>query len=142
MGLCVFRTEQVLPLAQHALNSPEHNGAYGEEANGPALFLVHDQGVYLMSNGSPRDTEGGQDGRCRVAYAEGCDPNVGEFDDWYGTSRDLVGGDDFVETLPLGDAEAFLRNCAEFSEFTVNLTPTQLDATFRNRRRRAKARPA
>lgn len=142
--MCVFRTEQVLPLAQHALNSPEHSGAYGAAATGPALFLVHDHGVYLMSNGLPRDLVAGSGSeRSRVAYAEGCDPTVGEFDDWYSTSRDLVGGDDFVETLPLGDAEAFLRNCGEFDEFTVNLTATQLDATFRNRRRRrARARPA
>lgn len=135
--MCVFRTEQVLPLAQHALNSPEHSGAYGEEATGPALFLVHDHGVYLMSNGTPRDlVPGSASERCRVAYAKGCDPNVGEFDDWYGTSRDLVGGDDFVETLPLDDPEAFLRNCAEFDEFTVNVAATQLDATFRSRKRR------
>lgn len=138
--MCVFRSEQVLPLAQHALNSPEHSAPYGGPDPGPGLFFVHDQGVYLMSNGQPRDTAGATNGRARVAYAEGCNPTVGEFDDWYSNSRDLVGGDDFAEFLTLGDSESFLRNCAEFEEFFVNVTATQLSAGFRKQKRRSRAR--
>lgn len=137
MGMCVFQTEPILRLAQHAIAAPNHEMGY-ESANDPepALLFVHDQGVYLMSNGIPRDTDA-VNNRAHVVYAAGCDPNEpgASFDDWYGTSRDLVGGDDFVEVLPLGDAELFLENCRAFSEFIVEISPKQLDATFRKRRR-------
>jgi hypothetical protein len=67
----------------------------------PAVLLVHDDGVYLMSNGQPRDFVSGDDGkgggRSFCAYAKGCHPDdPGSWD----TSRALVGGDDFGETLP------------------------------------------
>lgn len=136
MGLCVFKTEQVLPLAQHALNAPEQCAVYGVPATGPALHFVHDHGVYLMSNGLPRDLVAGSGSeRCRIAYADGCDPTVDSFDDWYGTSRDLVGGDDFVEELPIGEGDLFLRNCTEFEEFFVEVTRSNLNAGFRKPRR-------
>lgn len=109
---------------------------YGSEAGPePGLLFVHDQGVYLMSNGIPR-IEVAPNEHTHVVYAAGCDPTLpgAEFDDWYSTSRDLVGGDDFVEVLPLGDKDMFLDNCRAFKEFIVDITPTQLDATFRKRR--------
>ena len=62
----------------------------------PSVLLVHDQGVYLMSNGTPRDIV--QDITSFCAYAHGCDPSKDAA--WYDTAHDLVGGDDFGETLP------------------------------------------
>ena len=53
-----------------------------------ALLLVHDQGVYIMSMSQPV-------GQRTIVYAEGCDPATN--DDWWETSRRLVGGDDFGE---------------------------------------------
>ena len=60
-----------------------------------------------MSNGTPRDTvkRRSQNGKHMVdssfcAYADGCDPNIGTFDDWWETSCSIVGGDDFSEYLP------------------------------------------
>jgi hypothetical protein len=91
----------------------------------PALFFVHDQGVYLMSNGEPRDM--GDDGRTPyVAYAEGCNPETDE--NWWETSRDLVGGDDFVEELLIeGD---WLKNCSECAVFELDVTPTEILGGF------------
>ena len=37
----------------------------------------------------------------RVIYAEGFDPNRNTFDEWWVEARDVVGGDDFVEALPI-----------------------------------------
>ncbi len=63
----------------------------------PALvLLVHDQGVYLMSSGLPRDIA--SDDTSYIVQAKGCDPDKDP--DWYETSRALVGGDDFGEHLP------------------------------------------
>jgi hypothetical protein len=94
---------------------------------GPALLFVHDQGVYLMSNGIPQlRTE--DDKSNHVIYAEGCDPNIGEFDDWYGMSRELVGGDDFVEILPIHDY--WLGDCDLFETFEVNATSSSISYGF------------
>ena len=61
-----------------------------------------------MSNGKPRDIVGADatdrkdatkdEGRAFCAYAIGCHPE--KDGDWYDTANDLLGGDDFVETLP------------------------------------------
>jgi hypothetical protein len=62
----------------------------------PAVLLVRDRGIYLMSNGEPRDLVEGQ--RSFVAYATGCDPFRDP--DWRDRCRDLAGDDDFSLTLP------------------------------------------
>jgi hypothetical protein len=146
MGKCVFQTSDLLRLARHARAAEQHEMGFGEGPSMPGLLFVHDQGVYLMSNGIPRDTEGVASGS-HVVYAEGCNPNVGDFDDWYDTSRDLVGGDDFVEVLRLGqtpeEQQLFIDNCGQFKEFVVSISPTSLTAGFRKPiRRKATTRRA
>ena len=71
----------------------------------PVVMLVHDHGVYLMSNGKPRDTikRMSPNGEREIesafcAYAKGCNPATDE--EWYDTAHGLVGGDDFGEYLP------------------------------------------
>ena len=62
------------------------------------FWLVKDQGVYLMSNGSPRLTL--DDGkRGKVVYAKGYDPE--RDGDWYSRARAVLGGDDFAIFIPL-----------------------------------------
>ena len=61
----------------------------------PAVLLVHEQGVYLMSNGQPRDIVGADatdrkdaakdEGRSFCAYAIGCHPENDA--DWYEIAR-------------------------------------------------------
>lgn len=63
----------------------------------PALWLVGDQGVYLMSNA--KFAEGQK--RAILAYAEECNPGKLEFDEWYENKRYLFGGDDGGVTLPI-----------------------------------------
>lgn len=88
-----FTMSDLRPLIRHARESPEHRLAYGESGpGGHSLWLVRDQGVYLMSNGSPilpRGDEGSDSFDSRVVYASGYGPGS------------HVAGDDFVETLPL-----------------------------------------
>jgi hypothetical protein len=62
-----FDKLQVLHLINHAEASPEHRPTYFETTAGPALWLVGDKGIYLMSNGAPAmlangelDASGGQ----------------------------------------------------------------------------------
>ena len=137
MGQCIFNTTSLLRPVRHALNAPEHET--NDEADNkpkPALLFVHDTGVYIMSNGVPRDLITDDDGvqRCHVVYAAGCDPKVGTFDEWYGHSRDLVGGDDFVEVLSIGNPDTFMTNCLRYKEFVVDITDTRIETFFRGPR--------
>ncbi len=96
MSRLVFKADDLRRIVAHALAAPTHSEGYGG-AKGDVV-LVHDQGVYLMSGGQPRDliSEGGLSSY--VAYAQGCDP--GKDAGWWETARELVGGDDFGQHLP------------------------------------------
>lgn len=102
----VFKVSDVKRIVEHSVNAAEQNPiAYtGEPVSKPAIVIVHDMGVYLMSNGTPADLDNEPDDhvtKAFCAYAKGCDP-VKDADYW-DTSRDLVGGDDFAETLEIAE---------------------------------------
>lgn len=120
MSKLVFAAADVRRIVEHSINAPEQGKiadySKANDKNGfnpdmkvptePTVALVHDQGVYLMSNGTPRDTikRTSPNGKVEldssfVAYAEGCNPDKDK-DDWYDNARCLVGGDDFGEYLP------------------------------------------
>ena len=69
--------------------------------NGCRVILVKDHGVYLMSEFGERKPDG--NGRKRVAYATGCNPELDDFDTWWNRARDEFGGDDFDEYFDLDD---------------------------------------
>lgn len=77
---------------------------------GPKLWLVKDRGVCLMSNGVVTDTQ-----RPAVTYADGLSPK----DDYYDLARQIMGGDDCVEALPLDDFEDLLDHGADVIEIHV-----------------------
>lgn len=62
----------------------------------PSILFVKDEGVYLMSNGTPMLPDAARPGRSLVLYAEG----LGATAD-YELVREAVGGDDFAERLPI-----------------------------------------
>lgn len=89
-----FKASDIRPLWQHAKQSPKHITPYEPDREAqPGLILVKDQGVYLMSNGEPGLLKTGTKSSHVVVYAEGHNPDVDDFDDWY------VGGDDFAVGL-------------------------------------------
>ena len=92
---------------------------------GPCLLFVHDSGVYLMSNGIPRDLNTDEK-KSYVVYAENCDPAKDEY--CWENSRDLVGGDDFVEliNIPLSWVDA----CDQFETFEIKITDNAIDCGF------------
>jgi len=97
-------------LIDHAKSSTEWSMGYAAESKPePALFLVGDEGIYLMSNGKPglpKDEEAATKQAAgenffsqKVAYANECNPE--KDGDWYDEKRRIFGGDDGAETLPL-----------------------------------------
>jgi hypothetical protein len=114
MAKLIFNAEDVKRVVEHSIAAPAQNPqtvdfdiktgeAITKPVIEPSILLVHDQGVYLMSNGTPGDpADPATDINTKYwqrycAYAKGCHPKNDE--DWYDTARDLVGGDDFAETL-------------------------------------------
>ena len=72
---------------------PETNKLYHEEdEQPPSLWLVGDNGVYIMSNAK-------LDVLPVVCYANECNPETMDFDDWYEVKREDYGGDDGADNL-------------------------------------------
>ena len=67
----------------------------------PGLWLVGDQGVYLLSNGKLAGSQ-----NPFVGYAEECNPATN--DDWFEVKRRTFGGDDGVDFLDAGQLEAMM----------------------------------
>ena len=122
-----FEKTLVLRLIDHAEASPEHLPTLAGPAAGPALWLVGDKGIYLMSNGSPAimangelDMSGGGPGRRLVCYAEGCHRENDPFEDWWPIHNAIDDGNDFSITL---DRLADLRSViGEANEHVVVVT--------------------
>jgi Protein of unknown function (DUF3085) len=78
-----------------------------DEQTGKGLWLVGDQGVYLMPNTTdgPR-AAGRKPGDSNfVVYARECDPTKLAFDTWWANKKASFGGDDGVEFIPMMDIE-------------------------------------
>ena len=128
MSRLMFDLAALRPIVDHALKAPEHAPTFGQTPPiAPALWLVKDDGIYLMSNGRPRQiaddspaTGQDQDGQSLVVYAEGFDPKKADPMAVWFAARDAVGGDDFGEPLP---AEWF-KDALDRGERTITLNVT------------------
>ncbi|MFF0532837.1 hypothetical protein ACFYT3_31240 [Nocardia amikacinitolerans] len=94
-----FRLADVLDLAEHAMAATAHSLPPFEESavGSPSLIWVKDDGIYLVSNGLPRQTPTDTDhpeSSVHVVYAHG----HGHGTHWH---HGPPLGDDFIEFLPL-----------------------------------------
>jgi hypothetical protein len=138
-----FPLRDVLALAEHAIAAPDHKPSYSNTLDGTtptaALWLVGDEGLYLMSNGLPAQQHPTGGDRLHVVYADG-----------YRTSKskhavaDEIGGDDFVQPLPLLDQQpdeatlhAQLTEAVAngFDRFVIDLDETSMSLSFIDSRR-------
>ncbi len=93
------------------------------------LWLVGDDGVYLMSNGGPALladgtlAEPGQGGHQFVCYAQGLDPKKDE--DVWARKRAVFGGDDGVDYLPLDTIE--LGMTVPGDHLLIKLSPSEIE---------------
>ena len=136
MATLKFSQSDVQRIVSHAAAAPSHDMGWNASTNDndagtPAMILVKDEGIYLMSNGTP-NAMSGENSRF-VAYAKGYDPHKG---DVWDKARAAVGGDDFGEWLVLdkrtidavmGGADLIIRGTA--SRITVVTEKVDEDAT-------------
>ena len=109
----VFKLKDLQPLITHTLKAPKHSMGYMSQLKpGPALFLVKDEGIYLMSNGQPGLMAKGGKNHQQVVYAAGHTPADG----W-------LGGDDFAETLEL----KFFQNALQLRSKEIHITLNDKD---------------
>lgn len=115
-----FDADKVRHLLAHSAGSTKWNALYNENAR-PGLWLVGDQGVYLMSNGDPPlKIHEGQE-RNVVCYANECNPYTLDFDVWWGNKRAAFGGDDGVDFIEAAIVNAGLKDGVD--TFVLDLTP-------------------
>jgi len=127
MANLFFPGSTVLELLLHARAAPEHTAGYLDNPKpGPGLLFVKDDGIYLMSNGSPAQLVEDGATRRKVVYANGYEPPKspqGDFSDsQYNKIRDAGGGDDFVEFLEASIFEALKGD----GSVKISLTSSQM----------------
>ena len=137
MTRLVFNMEQVAGIAEHFRNSParrmtvaQRARIYGDDrCDAPqpgegyrtplCLWLVKDEGIYLMSPGYDPAKPRPPGERAPVAHALGFDPERQDRGDVWDRAREAVGGD-FSEEIPLEWIDAALRSRPP--QFVVDFT--------------------
>lgn len=95
------------------------------------LWLVGDHGVYLMANTSDgiHNSKMQKGDKHFVVYADECNPDKMEFDEWWANKRASFGGDDGVETLILAEIDGLLSNkpspTAKPKCLIIDISPSQ-----------------
>ena len=113
--------EAIKELYEHTKGCAKHKKTYGG-LTGPGLWLVHDQGVYLMSNGIPHLEDPDRPKSSKIVQAKGCDPK--KDDGWWEESCQLVGGDDFVEHLPISSWDRIFKLSEKCSNGRIEIEVT------------------
>jgi hypothetical protein len=92
-----------------------------EQVTGKGLWLVGDDGVYLMPNTKC-------EGVPNVVYARECDPTKLEFDEWWGVKQDTFGGDDGVEFIGIEEIDRLCagRPDAQPISLCINFAPKRM----------------
>lgn len=97
MAILRFKTAQVRAEVERCKQGTQWQAPYGGTGEGkPGLWLVGDQGVYLMGNDAERKPK-----ENRPVYAVGIDPDIDE--DWYDEKVDTFGGDDGVDDFDIDE---------------------------------------
>ena len=87
----------------------------------PGLWLVGDDGIYLMSNREiPNPPDDPENVGAPIVYAAESNPN--KTTDWYEAKRRIFGGDDGCDFIPLADAKRWLADMpnAQYLRVTFN----------------------
>jgi hypothetical protein len=99
---------------------------YGNET-GPGLWLVGDEGVYLMPNTTLKART--------IVYARECNPTALDFDTWWANKRVTFGGDDGVEFIALTHIDriaAELETLIKAPQYLfINISPDQFTIGIR-----------
>lgn len=125
-----FDAADVRRVVEHALSSKKWSKSYFDTRRRrprPQMVLVHDEGVYLISNGDPRDIVQGDESF--VAYARGLDPTRRDRGEVWDEAREAVGGDDFAEFLDLSPSMIMAIRHPAFRELRIGVEGGSFEVT-------------
>ncbi len=103
-----------------------HYGLYPGKDEKPGLWLVGDEGVYLLSNGILA-----KDQRALVVYAEECDPSTNP-DHWHYKRRHF-GGDDGVDFLDAVELERLMAGSPSATHLRIEMTDSSMSLSLMRR---------
>ena len=93
-----------------------------DKDTGPGFWIVGDDGVYLMHNGEPTETESQH-----VVYAEECSPVSMAFEDWWSMKQETFGGDDGADFI---DRDIIEQAVAAESDLVIDFTAGEMTLTL------------
>ncbi len=113
-------------IADAAANDGFRNPFYGSrpgKGEKPGLWLVGDEGVYLMSNGKLVDGQ-----QALVIYSEQCHPK-GDID-WWDYKRRHFGGDDGIEFIEAERLIPLFDRNMRATHLNIQLSETEVALTL------------
>lgn len=118
-----FSANEVRALIARGQSDAQANGGYRNPHYGlspgkdekPGLWLVGDQGVYLMSNGKLAEGM-----RPMVCYAAECDPSTNP--DWWHYKQRHFGGDDGIDFLDAAEVLRLIDGDARPTHLRIKMT--------------------
>ena len=117
-----FPRDRVIALVEHTKAADGHKKLYDKET-GPGIWMVGDDGVYLMSNAEGVLAADDGSNLHFICYANEVNPKTMEFDDWWSAKRASFGGDDGCDFLKLESVEASL---ALGGDLQLEVTPSSI----------------
>ena len=124
--LIIFPGAPVAALARSTLGARRWRRLFGQRSRlAPALWLLSDHGIYLMSNERVADPRS-----LALVHARGCDP--AHDPDWQATTQSLLpAGHGLHELILVG--EAFCRQAEHSAWLEILILPSRLQLDFRDR---------
>jgi len=129
-----FPLEKVREIIARGISDAATNGGYRNPHYGlspgkdekAGLWLVGDEGVYLLSNGNLA-----KDQRALVCYAEECDPSTNQ--DYWHYKRRHFGGDDGVDFLDAVELERLMAASPSATHLRIEMTDTSMSLSLMRR---------
>tara|TARA_Y100000114_G_scaffold102630_1_gene95765 strand:+ start:559 stop:936 length:378 start_codon:yes stop_codon:yes gene_type:complete len=119
MTMLTFKSKE-FPRMLEFMRNHDRKIPYGENTKDFGLHLVKDDGIYLMAGTVQADWMEHLK-KCHVIYAQGFSPKT---KDLWEKCRDAVGGDDFVEWIPLNNK--MVNVLARSGHMKIRLTPKEV----------------
>lgn len=104
--------------ANGGFRNPHYGLAPGKDEK-PGLWLVGDEGVYLLSNSKLADGQ-----RPLVVYAEECDPTTNP--DYWHYKRQHFGGDDGIDFLDAAEILRLIETSPDATHVRIEMTDASM----------------
>jgi hypothetical protein len=112
-------------LLKHTQDAEKHRLLYDDPATDkPGLWLVGDEGVYVMGNGLPPLLK--DDGKALVCYADEVNPQKMDFSTWWAAKAKSFGGDDGCDFFAAADIAAALTTYRPGESLILHVTPKDI----------------